>query len=519
LRKHLLYLTNTCLTASMWQSGSLSAGQTFENDEAGWQALSAYLVPSKQVPVLLLIDLVEEDFQRDTIPHVFGKARKTLIERRLLQLYRDTPFRHASNQGREKDGRKDDRMLFSALTNAPLLKPWLDAILKEQVPLAGIFSVALLSGLLFKKFQLGNGPVLFITHQSAGLRQSYFHEGQFRFSRLTQLTSKNPEEIAEATNLEMVKTRQFLANTRMLQRGESIDIVALDNADALRNLQALSLDSASASYRFIDLDDAKRTLGLKNFIEITVCDSLFLALLADKQPSSHYALFEQTRLYTLWQGRIILYLLSSVALAGCLFWAGSNIMGAIDAAAQTRQLEQSTRITQQRFQSVVNSLPTTIDNPHDMKSAVNLEQMITQNAPTPNALLATISQALAMLPQLNITELNWEASDKGGADDTTAQAQMTPVVGAPSMVLIGVPKKPVEIVVIKGEVLPFHNDYRTALESVHQFTVELMKNKQIQASVTHQPLDIRPSVTLNGQAGDDAAKATADFELRLVWKP
>ena len=521
MRRQVLYLTNTQLTYSMWQSGHLSSEQRFDNDEAGWQALSTRLALNKHVSTLLLIDLIEEDFQRETIPHVVGKTRATLIERRLQNLYRDTPFRNGARQGREKEGRKDDRMLFSAVTNAPLLKPWIDAILKEKVPLAGIYSVALLSTVMFAKLHAGNGPVLLITHQSGGLRQTYFHDGYLRFSRLTQLPSQEPEVVADVANVEMAKTRQFLANTRMLQRGEQIEIVVMDNTETLQKLQALSPDSAAANYRFIDLQEAISILGLRISADIPVCDSLFLSLLAAKPSASHYALFEQKRIYALWQVRIILYLLSGATVAASLFITGTNTMEAIDAAGQNRELEQDARVHQQRFEEVNNSMPATATNPHDMKLAVNLEQMIALNKPAPNTMFVKISRVLNTLPQLNLTELNWEVSDKNEAGDAAVseQARAAAAAAPPSPALIGVPKPPFEIMIIKGQVLPFKDDYRSALEYVHQFSDEMMKDKHVEVTVTHAPLDIRTSATLAGQAGDPVATPTADFELRLVWKP
>jgi len=521
LRRQLLYLTNTGLTACMWQGGRLSSKQIFNNDELGWNGLSQFLTENPQVPALLLIDLIEEDFQRDTIPHVYGKARTTLIERRLEQLYRDTPFRNGVRQGREKGGRKDDHMLFSALTNAPLLRPWIDAIQKVKVPLAGIFSVALLSSLLFEKLRLGTGPVLLITHQTGGLRQSFFIDGYLKFSRLTQLSGQSPEEIAEIANAETTKTRQFLANTRLLQRGDTIDIVVVDNREALQQLQALNSDSAAANFRFFEIEEAARKLRLKIPEQVTVCDKLFLALLATRPPESHYTLFEQSRLYALWRTRIILYLLSAAVIIWAAFISGANFVDALDAAKRTRFLEQETALNQAHYRSIIASMPSTVAKPHDMKSAVDLNQAILQNSPTPHALLTEISYALNTLPSLKLNEIKWESTDK---DPAGAQAVAAPVPGAnpvdqPSLAEIGVPTTPFQIVTLKGEVLPFKEDYRSALENVDQLSKELMKDKHVQVTVTHPPLDVRPTVALTGQAGATGETPLAEFEIRVIWSP
>ncbi|MDP3483596.1 MAG: hypothetical protein Q8S05_09850, partial [Sulfuricella sp.] len=77
-RRQLLYLTNDQLTAYQWEKGSHSAGRSFPNDETGWEAFSRHLAGSQNTPIYLLADLIEEDFQRDSLPHVLGRSRRAL---------------------------------------------------------------------------------------------------------------------------------------------------------------------------------------------------------------------------------------------------------------------------------------------------------------------------------------------------------------------------------------------------------------------------------------------------------
>ncbi|MBS0307732.1 MAG: hypothetical protein JSS58_02060, partial [Proteobacteria bacterium] len=453
------------------------------------------------------------------IPHVIGSTRKSLIQRRLGQLYRDTPFHHAGAQGREKEGRKDDRMLFSALTNAELLKPWLAAILKEKVPLAGIYSVPLLSVLLCKKLHLSAGSVLLVSHQSSGLRQSYFHDGQLRFSRLTQLSEQDLDDMAETANTEMAKTRQFLVSTRQMQRDQHVQIVVLAAGDILQRLQTRSPDTPTLAHHFIAPGEASSLSGLRNVPESTLCDALFLTLLARSTTSPHYQLPEHQRLYTLWQTRAALYVLSAATIAAGLLWTGANVIDILDTSGKLHQLEQSTQALEQRYQALIQSMPKTVANPKEMKTAVDLADMITQNAPSPEALLVQISRALDTLPQIKIKQLHWQASETEPVNDPTGAAPPPPADAPPAAALVGVPNKPVEILTIEGEVIPFKDDYRSALASVNQLALELGKNKQLKIEITRPPLDVRPTVNLKGQAGNNDEAMQARFELTLVWKP
>jgi len=530
LRKHLLFITNDQLTAYLWERGGLAAGNTaFGNDEAGHEAFSLYLAGMRNTPVYLLADLIEEDFQRENLPHVTGRSRKNLIQRRLGQIYRDTPYRQATPQGREEYGRKDDRTLFSALTNAELLKPWVATILKQKASLAGIYSPALLSPVLVKKLGMVCDHLLLVTHQSGGLRQSYFQGAFLKFSRLTPLIGHDPVAVADIMAQETAKTQQFLNGARLLPHGETLNVAILARGEELRQLQTVCPDTPAMPHSFLDLEDAARLLGQKPLTN-TFCDPLLLSLLGRSAPAGHYALPEQTRYFRLWQLRIALYALSAGAVAGGLLLAGSNSLEAMQNYLQYRQMAVEAQATQAQYRIVIRSMPPTAASPQNMKAAVEIEQMISRNAPTPTPLLAIVSQALDALPQIRIDQLQWQVAEK--PETALAPANLQPPAGtplpqpaasgaelAPSAHLFGIPQKPYQILLIDGEVMPFRNDYRTALESVRSLAAELGKNKHLRVEVTRQPLDIRPVSTLEGKAGFDPADAKALFSLKLTWAP
>ncbi len=525
-RRQLLYLTNDQLTACRREKGNYSAGLSFSNDETGWEAFSRHLAGSRNTPTYLLADLVEEDFQHDSLPHVLGRSRRALVQRRLGQLYRDTPYRQAIQQGREEYGRKDDRMLFSALTNAELLKPWLDAILKQKTPLTGIYSPALLSAALIKKLGLHCDNLLLVTHQSSGLRQSFFRVSALKFSRLTPLTDPNPDAVADTIARETANTQQFLVSARLLPRGETLDVVILADGEGLPRLRSACEDTPAMAHRFFDLADAAALVGLKNPGSVSLCDPLFLSLLDHAIPASHYAQAEQTRCFRLWQARIVLHILSAGVVAGALLSAGSNGLEALQNYRQSRQMALEASVAQSQYQAIVRSLPHTATSPQNMRAAVNIEQMISRNAPAPAQLLGIVSRVLDTLPQIRIDQLHWQVSTEsesaGSQQSESAPAPQPGAEGteiAPAATLIGIPKKPDQVLLIEGEVTPFEHDYRTALESVRLFAAELGMNKQLRVEITQTPLDIRPTEKLTGKAGDEDANSQARFNLKLTFRP
>ncbi|HEY8100794.1 MAG TPA: hypothetical protein VIF82_08555 [Burkholderiaceae bacterium] len=521
MSKQLFYLNNNNLTAYTWAKGGLSVVREFQNDIFGQEEFSTYLAANSKVVAYVLVDLIEESFQRDTMPHVTGNARRTLIRRRIGQIYRDTPFRQGMIQGREKTGRKDDHVLFSALTNPSLVKPWVDALIEKNVPLAGIFSLPLLSTVLFKKFKLDSGPLLLVTHQSSGLRQSYLQGGSLIFSRITPLSNMDPGAIAESVTQELAKTRQFLASTRQLPIGAMINIAIIANDDNLDALKTVCEDTSSVLYRFIAFDEAAHILGLKSMAGMSICDPLFLSVLGNNAPERHYALLEQERFYKLWQTRTAIYGLSAATLIGGIIWAGMTGIAILDAQIKNSELNENIHLTENQYAALIRSMPNTVTKPQNMKDTVDIEKMISQNTPEPASLFGIVSQALSGLPEIRINQMQWQLSETAPVSGATEPPPVlkTAVETAPPMGLIGIPKQPYQILIIEGAIDPFQNDYRSALDSVNRFTIALTKNKQLQVEVKKAPLDIRPTVTLNGKEGIDDDKAKANFIMKLIWTP
>lgn len=522
MSKHLLYLTNTQLSASVWDKGVLSTPQVFDNYASGWTKFAEYLSAFEEMPTFLLTDLIEEDFQLENIPHVFGKAKKALIDRRLNNLYRDTPYRSARHQGREKEGRRDDKMLFSALTNSQLIKPWTDVLESKKINITGIYSVALLSSIVFKKLDLKNEATLLVTHQSSGLRQSFFKDGYLRFSRLSPETAWSPETIAEMINAEMAKTRQFLVSTRLINRNENIAMVVVSAKDIIERLQPISPDVENLTHQFIHLYEAKRLLGLDRLTELHLCDPLFLSLLASQKIPAHYATAEQHRLMLLAQTKVGLNFMSVLAISIALFLTADAGIEAYNAIQSTKQAKIETQLALSKYQSTVSSMPVTLVNPKDMKAAVEMQRMLVENGPIPNLRWQAISRALEALPQIKIHEIRWKSSEPIVPGAGVNQEVLTPeqLENAPiNANLLGVGKKPDEVIEIEAEIVPFKNNYRTALEVVNEFIVELKKDTHYQVELITPPIDVRPTVILESQSGNDENLAKPKFSLKLIWRP
>src|SRR5487761_2258059 len=92
--KTLLFLSANHFQACTWNSGKLANTQYFSNDADGREKFSDYLKLHHN-PTYLLVDVIEEDFRQETVPHLIGANRRALIERKFEQYYRNTLFRQA----------------------------------------------------------------------------------------------------------------------------------------------------------------------------------------------------------------------------------------------------------------------------------------------------------------------------------------------------------------------------------------------------------------------------------------
>src|SRR5262245_8093656 len=122
-RRRVLFLSAHKAAIYHGRKGDLGSSFLFDANEEGRELFARYLKETPNVPVYVLVDLFEEEFRRDTIPHVFGPDRGAILARKKSRLFRDTPYFHYFLQGREEDGRRDDRVLMSAITNPNHVKP------------------------------------------------------------------------------------------------------------------------------------------------------------------------------------------------------------------------------------------------------------------------------------------------------------------------------------------------------------------------------------------------------------
>ncbi len=492
--KLLLFLSADHLHAQIMAQGRIAAQHEFPASPAGQENFAALLQEAKH-PAYLLVDLIEEDFRQETIPHLIGRSRGALLERKFEQFYRGTPFRQATLLQRQKSGRRDNDMLFSALTNPALIKPWLDIMLAQQTPLAGIYSVPQISAPLVKNHP-SKHLLLISWEKSAGLRQTYFSDHRLQISRLTPVHTDLTFQSAVVS--ELTRTYQYLKSLSLLPPGQILDVRLLGHGRDLLELQQELPRSADMHYDFANLAD----IAAQHSIDYRFTDSdatqVFLHQLATQPPLTHYANATHTHYFTLWQLRHALDLASGTLLAGVLLWGAANLWQSSNDAAQATSLRAMVQRTLDDAQKITRAFPNTYAPAADMKAGVSVMRRLDQYDPAPGSILRPLSATLDRHPQIELDDLSWRMD----AAEPVAPNTLADV--------------PAQAITIKGHLLDFASDYRAALNYLEKFQHDLAA-QGYQVAILAKPLDVSPGGSIADQR--EAQANTLNFSLKISRRP
>ena len=155
-RQLLLIANEQAATAFLWERGQCRERIDFSRDSHGMAAFGELLDATGELPVRIAFDCVDEEFRSEVVPRVIGSARRELLQRRRQQAFLNPAYSVTVPQGRDPDSKRSERVLFAALTDSDLIDPWLAVIAERELPLAGIYSVSLLSRHLYRWLRIAD---------------------------------------------------------------------------------------------------------------------------------------------------------------------------------------------------------------------------------------------------------------------------------------------------------------------------------------------------------------------------
>lgn len=513
--KLLAYHTGRNTEVHTWRRGALSARHVFNADAEGIAEFTAYLEKHAKRPLYFLVDIIEEDFRLETIPHILGRSRAALINRKLGQVFRNETYRHTALQARDTQGRRDDRLLLSALTNGAAIKPWIDAILECRIALAGLYSVPLLSQAIIRKLGLGKVPhLLLVTRQGdGGLRQSYFQNGYLKLSRLVSIAGNGPGELIDAVNEESAKIQQYLNNQRLLPRDQQLEIHLLFNYNECDSLLDGCKSTPMHQFSPLELRNTAAALRLDSSTAADV-KSLYLQFLARHSVGNHYAGARESRYWRLNRAALAMKSSGIALVAFGAISAAHNIADGLNLAIQTDlTLSQAERL-EAEARAMQSTFPLLPAAPDIIKGTVELADTLTVHPRTPETLMAAISRALNGLPQVRLQRFKWVLSSNPNLD-IGAKTAAAPT--EPGSATTDAGRETLEVALLEGEIASF-TSYRDALATVEELTAKLKASPGLQAIPLALPIDTDPQAQLKGSLNGGAQPPAANFSLKLIYR-
>jgi hypothetical protein len=519
--KRLLYFTAKRVVLYRWAHRKLSIESSFPNSEEGAAAFGAHLGSLPRSLFYVLVDIVEEDFHQENIPFVRGRDRSALLGRKLAQRYRDTSLSVALSLGFERTQRRDERVLFSAFTNNAQFQPWMEALNEAELPVVGVFSAALLAPKIAVKLGAKKAPLLLVTLESAGLRQSYVENGKIRFSRLGPLEAADatdPHRVAEAFDRETTRVHQYLTATRVVSReAGAIDALLIAPAGQKARVQAAAPNMPQVRVSVVELGEAAAAVGLKKYPDGSGAEVLMLHLLAERAPAQQYAGEGLRQFFRLRQLRTGLVAAGAALGAAGLLWAGVLLLQYFslqDQITVDRQRESVANDGYKRVTAAFPKLPTTTDN---LRVTMQKYASLTKLTARPERLVSDVSTALDASPRIEVDKLQWDITANPRA--ATADRQQSP--GAPPAQPQGQPAggQLYEVVQLEGKVLVAKaSDYRGISALVSEFAERLRNRPGVEVIETKLPFEFGSQAPLKGEIGTEASAAVPRFTLKVARK-
>jgi hypothetical protein len=521
--KLLVYVTAAGASAGISRGGRIDAFERFAAGEDGVAAFRDYINRHPGRAAFVVVDATEEDYRFETLPHASGTDREQMVERKLRQYYRNTPFCMAQLVGRDTAKRRDDRFLFCALTNPEVVTPWLDALTAAGQPVGGVFLLPLVLRRLMPDIAPKVANLLAIDVLPSGIRLAFFRDGAFRLSRLSRADT-SPETLARAISEEISNTRLYLHALRVATLDEPVSVVLLDHADRFGDFpQQFTTDIHGISCDVVSGRVIAAKLKLDPASVAAAPETAYLQLLAQRTPSSNLAKPDITLGYRRLRAKHNLYLACVTAGLAGLCWAGFNLSQQFALEGEREDVVRQTARVNSEYEAATRQFPSAPTTAENLRRTTEIAERLRATERSPLAFYAALSRALAPDPELAAVEVAWQyaASEisPGSGTGTPPAAAAGPAAPAPPPAA-GPGGQRRQSGLLAGEIRNFRGDYRNAIERINRLAERLRQDPAVQSvRILQLPLNVSPGLSISGSASDAPAQSgSTDFKLVVVMK-
>lgn len=494
-----------------WTGSKLVQLDQFVANKTDFDRFHFFLEEHPRVPFVVVTDFIEEDFRTELAVHVTGNDRTALLNRRLAHIFRNTSYRIARVIGRDTTGRKDDKILLTALTKPEIIEPWINHILNNKVSILSVTSAAYVMEHFAQSLALKSQPHLLIVNQesTSGLRQTYLQKGRVIFSRLTPTGVSRLDSFAELLLEQCNQTRKYLERIKQLPYDVMLEVHVF-TAEAFTDERELVKDQLHYWYRSVDELKPKARIQLKS--ENGTLGALHYSLARSMKQGgipNVYAPAKVRRYAFLRSTAKYLYATSIVALIGMLIYLSPNLFRINEELAQAQQLREQSQPLLTEYERLRENFPETPIQSGQMELIVSTYESIAAQVNNPRHSLAIISQALLESPELVLSSIRWTLE----VDDSSSENQNAYGVFESEDVRFQnalVARETILVTRIQGIVVG-ESSYRSARERILTFSRALEALTGAEVVPVDMPMDV--SVDSLVSAVIDGRDASGEFIL------
>jgi len=528
--KRVFYYSGHHLTIFHWKNENCIASFVFNPGEAGFEKFKTYLMETDNTPVRILIDLIEEGFNIEAIPHVGSTDRRAIISRMIERQYRKSiDYVYYKIIGRETGGRRDDILLCSVLSNPEILEPWLNVLNECNTSICGIWSLPQLSQSLLLKLDIKIPNILMISQQVPNiLRQTFIKNGVFQSSR-SAVVNLQDASIGQYISLEVEQTIRFIANQRHIGFDENIEVHIMCRECDIQGIKNCCTDSVSLSFHYHKLSDIINILGCnlqtieQNSQKTTDdCKVIFSYVCALKLlPVGHYGnqslfvkYYEQMFSRALYALSSVILLLSVIITLTCI--SDSN---ALDKEIIT--LKEQAEVVNNQYKKNLLKLEHKLFKAQSMQSSVLLAKKIQgYKSLSPQNFMSDISRILTRtgMNGTEITRIRWQQR----------QSNVLPVVNNKShkrQIDYSKSENINQHATIEGHIVTSNSSLKASVKKVN-LIADAFKSSQLisQIKINKIPFDYRSKSSIENESGIEQENSgeqynnKSQFEIELIMK-
>jgi len=516
-QKMIFQFTDKTLTVYQWAGGELSTDsvyylhnsedlELFTQNIHNWVGIIGYV----------LLNLSSEEYHEEQLPHILGKDRQLMLERKLNKLFPGSDYTHYKFLKRQKSGRRDDIFLLSGITDTDLLEPYINIINGHQVEISGVYSTPLIINKIIKPLKHDKQVLVIATGKPTDdrlpFRQTFLNGKLIHFNRLTSITtSGEPDDLAKKFNREIERTWQYLNNRREITSGANLEVILIvpDNVEAALNDHP---QVSHCQYRFAKLDQLIKLHQAENKIQHPHFAS-FTAFLLGKSvyKTPHYRPKKLAFVHLHQQAKRYLLAASILLAVMTLGITGNNLLKNHHMNQASLNMGQTLLNDSDNIDSLQSWFEARKASPEKMETIVTTARKLTELNPLPSSIFEIISSSYGNFNDLSLQTIEWKTISTADTTNTTDNGDIND--DAYDMAPPSHSNK--VLITLEGEVLNFQGNYRHAIERIEDFASDLKKLTTVASvNIRKLPLDINPTTIISRSVNEQTAPSFAmDIEL------